>query len=85
MYVTDGRLEMKSKRGKRASEVRQLTDSLIVSRCWKEAPIHPNAAAPNPLTPAPLTNSIPPVHRSTDWGQCPILTHYNIRSLTQGV
>lgn len=72
---------MKSKRGRKVNEVRQLTDSIIVS---KEELMHPSAAASNPLTPAPLTNSILLLHRSTDWGQCPILTHYNIRSLMQG-
>lgn len=83
-YVTNGGLEMKSERGRRANEVRQLTDSLIVGCRWKEEPIHPNVAALNPLTPTPLTNSILLVHCSTDWGQCPILTYYNIRSLMQG-
>lgn len=59
MYAT----EMKSKRGRRANEVRRLTDSLIVARCWKEAPIHPNAAAPNPLNPAPLYTASSSLYR----------------------
>lgn len=42
--------------------------------CWKEEPIHPKAR-PKPSDPAPLTNSILPVRRSTDWEQCPILAH----------
>lgn len=76
--------EMKSKRGRTASEVRQLTDSLIVSRHWKEEPVHPNAEVLNPLAPTLLTDSIPLVHGSPDRAQSPILTYYNIRSLTQG-
>ena len=56
-YVSNGGLEMKSKRRRRASEVKHLTDSFIVSGGWKEGPIHPDAAALNPLTPTLLTSS----------------------------
>lgn len=80
--MADWELEEEKKCEREVSEVRQLTDFIIVR---KEGAEHPKASAPNPLTTAQLANSIPPLHRSTDWGQWPILTHYNIRSLMQGV